>query len=299
MAWEAQVSEIKRANRELKIIDYIEVLKPKETALLAFIGMCAVILGGQGHPPVKIFTLATVAILLGSAGCNGLTNYLDREVDARMERTKKRAIPSQRIYPPEKVLPILIVLVGVGLAIAWYLNPLCFLFGVVGVITSVVARKTSATHILGALASCAPLLIGYIAVSKKLDVTILLICSLVFLWVPIHVWSLMLAYRDDYLQAGVNIFPLTIPTKKAMRLLFFLSITLFVFSLALYLVGKFLIIYLTTALALGALMLSGSYFLVKNQTKNSAWKVYKFSVYPYLGMIFLAMCIDRWANLRL
>ena len=117
--------------KQLKIADYIDVLKPRETALLTFIGMAAIILGANGYPPLDLFVLATIAILLGSAGCNGLTNYLDRQVDARMKRTRKRALPSEKISPPQKILPLLIFLVGTGLVISWFLHPLCFLFGVV------------------------------------------------------------------------------------------------------------------------------------------------------------------------
>jgi len=62
--------------------------------------------------------LIALTILLASAGANGLTNYLDRDVDARMQRTKHRALPSKCIYPPEKVLPLTIGLVIVGLALA-------------------------------------------------------------------------------------------------------------------------------------------------------------------------------------
>lgn len=291
ISWDAEVLE-RRIQR--RVADYVDVLKPRETALLTFIGMTAIILGGNGYPPIKLFILASVAILLGSAGCNGLTNYLDREVDARMKRTKKRALPSERISPSKKVLPMLILLIGVGLAISWYLHPLCFLFGAIGVFISSVARKTSITHLLGALASCAPVLIGYIAITKSLDVTILLICALVFFWVPIHVWSLMITYREDYLQAGVNIFPLTIGNQKAIKLLFSLSVVLFIISLILYRVGNFSILYLSAATTLGVLMLFSNYLLIINRTKKSAWKLYKFSAYPYLGLIFLAMSVDKW-----
>jgi len=81
------------------LINYIEVLKPRETILLTFIGFCAAVVAGAGHPPVGWLLLATLAILVGSGGCNGITNYIDREVDAKMKRTQHRPLPSKRIYP--------------------------------------------------------------------------------------------------------------------------------------------------------------------------------------------------------
>ena len=70
--------------------------------------------------------MVLITLLLGSAGVNGLTNYLDRDVDARMQRTKHRVLPAKRIEPPEKVLPLTIGLVIVGLVLAWQLHPLSF-----------------------------------------------------------------------------------------------------------------------------------------------------------------------------
>jgi len=101
---------------------YIEVLKPRESCLITFIGLCAAIIAGAGFPPIGKLLLVLITILLGSAGVNGLTNYLDRDVDARMLRTRHRALPSKRIYPAEKVLPLTIGLVVIGLALAWQLR---------------------------------------------------------------------------------------------------------------------------------------------------------------------------------
>ena len=78
------------------IIDYITVLKPRETVLLTFIGVCSAIIAGQGSAPLDVLLLALAAIAMGSAGANGLTNYLDRDVDARMRRTHLRALPAER-----------------------------------------------------------------------------------------------------------------------------------------------------------------------------------------------------------
>ena len=87
------------ASGGLKIItkNYIEVLKPRESSLLTFIGLCTAIIAGEGYPPLDRLLLAGVTILLASAGANGLTNYLDRNVDAQMQRTRNRALPSKRI----------------------------------------------------------------------------------------------------------------------------------------------------------------------------------------------------------
>ncbi len=269
-------------------------MKPKETILLTIIGICAAIIGGRGFPQLNRLGLVSVALLLGNAGANGLTNYLDRDVDALMQRTKHRPLPSRRIYPPERILLPVAMLLLTGLAIAWYLNPLCFAFGSIGILTSVLGRKRSITHILGGISGSAPLLIGYTAISGKLDSTIALIALFIFLWTPLHVWSLMTAYKEDFLQAGVLMLPVTKGVNVTVVTLLILSILTFAASLALYFVGNFSFVYLVAAIALGTWMFIANTRLYGRRGEKDAWRVYKISAYPYLGIIFLAMCTDLW-----
>ena len=155
--------------------DYIEVLKPRQSLLLTFIGICAAIIAGDGLPPLNLFFLILITILIATAGSNGLTNYLDRGVDARMERTKNRALPSKRIYPPEKVLPLTIGLVIIGLALAWQLHPFSFIAGLVGSVAAVACRKR-ATCVFpqGVIAGCAPVLMGWFAIKPTFSWEIIL-----------------------------------------------------------------------------------------------------------------------------
>jgi protoheme IX farnesyltransferase len=275
-------------------LDYTNVLKPVETSLLTFIGICSVIIAAAGYPSVKIFFLALIALLLGSAGSNGLTNYLDRDVDARMTRTSNRALPSRRIDPPQKALPLIIGLIVMGLALAWILHPLCFLVGLIGVIASSVWRKTISCTFLGIVAGCAPVLIGWFAISPAFDIRILLLCCLVAIWTPIHVWNVMLANREDYLGAGLNYFPLCWQVKDVVKILFGLSILLYIVSMLIYLVADFHLLYLIVANILGALMIYSSARLLSSKTSTAAWRVYKLSAFPYLGIIFLTMPLDIW-----
>jgi len=282
------------SNAVATVKNYIEVMKPKETILLAFIGICAAIVAGRGFPLSNLLLITAIAVILGSAGCNGVTNYLDREVDALMNRTKHRALPSKRIDPPEKMLPYAIGLLIIALALAWYLHPLCFLFGALGITTAVIGRKRSITHILGGISGSAPVLVGYTAISHKLDLTIGLLCLLILSWTPIHVWSLMTAYREDFLQAGVAMFPINRGIETTIRTLLALSILLYATTIGLYFVGKFSMLYLIIASVLGILMFLSNVYLSRRRRERDAWRVYKISAYPYLGLIFLGMCLDLW-----
>ena len=120
---------------------YLEVLKPRATILLTFIAVCAVIVAADGRPEVPLTLRVALVVLLMSGGANGLTNYLDRGVDARMQRTRHRAIPSRRIYPPVKGLIFTGLLTVSGLVLSWYLHPYCFMAGIAGVAASTAWRK--------------------------------------------------------------------------------------------------------------------------------------------------------------
>jgi len=281
-------------SKQRTFLDYITVLKPVETSLLTFIGICSAIIAAEGYPSVKVFFLTLIAIVLGSAGSNGLTNYLDREVDARMMRTSNRALPSGRIYPPQKILPLIIGLIVVGLALAWVLHPLCFLFGLIGVIASAIWRKTISCTFLGIIAGCSPVLIGWFALRPVFDMQIILFCCLVAIWIPIHVWSVMIANREDYLGAGLHYFPLSWQVKDVVKILFGLSILLYLVSILIYFAGDFHLPYLIVVNILGILMVYANGRLLFSTTSAAAWQVYKLSAFPYLGIIFLTMCLDIW-----
>ena len=279
------------------IIPYIRVLKPRETVLLTFIGLCASIVAsaGVGHLDAKLISLATVAILIGSGGTNGLTNYIDRDLDARMERVRHRPLPSKQIDPPQKMLPWAISLVIAGLIIAWFIHWLCFTFAAVGVVVAITFRKkVTCVFPQGALAGCSPVFIGYVAISKSVDLTLLFLCLLITIWIPLHVWSLMISHRDDYRQAGITYFPLSLDVKDSVKMLPVLSVLLVALSLALYFVGHFHWLYLATACFMGILTITSTMRLIYRKLSSESWKVYKLTAFPYLGILFLAMALDVW-----
>jgi len=292
----AFAQELRRKPQNKGIIDYIAVLKPRETVLLTFIGVCSAIIAAQGMPPLDVLLLVLAAIGIGSAGVNGLTNYLDRDVDARMRRTHMRALPAKRIVPAQKALVWSVFLILVALTLAWFLDPLAFVFGLTGVVVASVFRKRVMCVIQGGIAGCAPVLIGYLAIAHQLDLTILFLAVLIAVWIPLHVWSVMIANREDYLQAGVAYFPVTWKVKDAIKVLLALSILLYGASLALWAIANFGWLYFAVANILGFIMVYANYNLLKTGLSRDAWKVYKLSAFPYLGLIFIALTLNFWVR---
>jgi protoheme IX farnesyltransferase len=277
-----------------RVVNYIEALKPLPSVLLAFIGFGTAVVAGQGQFTPRL-ALVLAAVLIASAGANGLTNYLDRDIDARMQRTCLRVLPAKVIYPPQKVLPLIIGLIGVGLVLAWYLHPWVFTAAAAGTLVAATWRKkVTCVYPQGVLASCAPVLMGWLAMRQALGWELLLLCTLIAAWLPLHVWSVNIAHREDYRQAGLDYFPINLEVRDSVKVLLVFSIVLYTVSIVLYFVGDFSWLYLALANILGIVMVGATFRLVISHANEDAWRLYRLSAFPYLGAIFLAMCLDIW-----
>jgi heme O synthase-like polyprenyltransferase len=104
----------------------------------------------------------------------------------------------------------------------------------------------------------------------------------------------MVAYRDDYRQAGLRYFPLDWEVSRSVKLLFGLSLLLYVVSIFVFFAGHFHLFYLVVANILGILLVTACLRLLSSQSSKSAWQVYKLTAFPYLGIIFVTMCLDIW-----
>jgi heme o synthase len=286
------VLNLKKARPKGNAAGYLEVLKPLPSILLAFIGLATAVIAASGQL-LPHLGLVTATVLIASAGANGLTNYLDRNIDARMERTSCRALPSKRIYPAEKALPLIGGLIVIGLVLSWYLHPLVFAADAAGTLVAATWRKrVTCVYPQGVLASCAPLFMGWLAIKHQLNLELLLLCLLIAAWLPLHVWSVNISHRDDYRQAGINYFPINLEVKDSVRVLLAFSLLLFGASIALYFVGDFSWLYLVPAVILGIIMVLATIRLVVSYTAASAWRLYRLSAFPYLGLLFLVMIFD-------
>lgn len=287
---------------QASIADYIDVLKPRETSLLLFIGACSAIIAASTTGfdfPVRDFIITIIAILCGSAGANGLTNYLDRNVDARMKRTCRRSLAAGRIDPPWKALPLISILIVISLILAWILSPICFIIGLVGMVSSGIWRKTISCTFLGIIAGSAPVLIGWYAITKQpvIDILPVLFFVMIAFWTPLHVWTLMIAHRDDYENAGLHYFPLSWKDRDVIRVLAVISLVLAIIGLLIYLLsGRFHLLYLIVSSLLSLTMVAASIRLLFNPVSKNAWAVYKLSAFPYLGIIFTIMVVDAWLH---
>ena len=277
---------------------YIEVTKPASVLLLVFTGLATMIVaaGGWSLPP-ELLLITLAALTLGCAGANTLTCYIDRDMDQVMERTKGRPLPSGRIQPPERALYWGLFLTAVSLALAWMINPLVFVLGLLGfadnvLVYSLLLKRRSAWNIvLGGFSGGIPVLSAWAAVSGSIDLVALLMAAVVVLWIPNHIWNLAIYHADDYKRVQVPMLPAVVSLEKTTRCTMATVVLMYLVSLALYFVGGFGPIYLITALGFGLFMTVSNFVLALHPSRDKAWVMFKISS-PYLFVLFVAMTLD-------
>jgi len=279
--------------------NYVEVTKPPIVFLLVFTSFATMIIAwSQTLIPLTptLLIAALVAITASSAGCDTLTSYVDRDIDAVMHRTKNRPIPSGRIAP-RKALGWGLFLAGLGLGLAYWINPLSFLWIAFGVIDNVVVyslllkRRHPLNIILGGVSGGLPVMFGWSAVTNGISLLPVLLAALVVLWIPGHIWSLAIFTKDDYTRAKVPMLPVVTKLKTALRCIVSTIVLMIPFSLWIYFAGHFGPVYLAVAIFFGAWVLYINLKLFFNPNNDMAYKAFKVSS-PYLFGLFFAMIID-------
>ncbi|MGQ9824989.1 MAG: heme o synthase [Desulfotomaculales bacterium] len=280
--------------------NYIEVTKPRSVFLLVFTSLVTMFLAVQETGPATpaFWLKAILAITLACSGTNAVSCYIDRDLDAGMERTKKRPIPSGRIYPAEKALFWGIAQFLFASAIAWTLNFgafICVLMGMfcyIGIYSLWLKRKTPWNIILGGLSGGLPAIFGWVAVTGKLTVVPVLIAILVILWIPNHIWNLAIYFKDDYRRVNVPMLPVVYQIKPTLLFILLTVVLMLVTSLAVYHYGGFGLLYLGMAIFCGTVIFAGNVYLYLRSENKKAWFLYKLSS-PYLFLLFLGMLLDR------
>ena len=298
-----------------KVAVYYELTKPKIWYLLVFTAFGAALTASNIYNiPISIETWALMlfSVASGSAAANTLTNYHDRDIDAIMERTKDRPLPSKRIYPAVKARNFGLALAGISLVLAFAISftttleqgiwaTIFIAFALVNniIIYSYILKRNSRTNIiLGGLCGGAPPMIGWVAVTMSDLWTMgLAMAGLVFIWIPMHIWALTLHFKEDYNKVNVPMLTAVQSEKTSARAIALSTVVMVLFSIAPFFIttenGEDMVgdVYLWTAIASGALMLGLSVWVTIKPMEKAAWTLFKFSS-PYLAVLFIALMVD-------
>jgi protoheme IX farnesyltransferase len=281
--------------------NYYELTKPKIWYLLVFTAFGSALTASLLFDiPLSPLTwlLLLGGIAAGSAAADTITGYNDRDIDAIMERTKDRPIPSGRISP-KNALIFGLILTAIALIFSWLINLWAFLLMMFGLFDNIIIyskwlkRRSQSNIILGGFSGGVPALIGYVTVTTQNIEIGLVMAGLVFLWIPTHIWSLALHVRKDYQKAKVPMLPVVIEEKRAVRIIAITTLIMVLFSILPFFFNQFGHIYLVTATIFGAIMLGLSLWLLLKPTEKASWTVFKFSS-PYLTAVFIAFIVDAF-----
>jgi len=296
-----------------KIKVYYELTKPKIWYLLVFTAFGAAVTASNiYHIGISLATWALMlgGVAAGSAAANTLTNYHDRDIDAVMERTKNRPIPSRRIFPAEKARNFGLILAAISLVCSFSISftssfwngiwaGVFMVFGLADnilVYSHLLKRKSRSNIVLGGFSGGAPAMIGYVAVTTHgLWDLGLVMAGLVFVWIPMHIWALTLHFKEDYNKVNVPMLTAVQSEKTSVRIIAGTTLMMVLFSIIPFFItnnGERIVndVYLYTAIVSGAIMLILSIWVLTKPSEKTSWTLFKFSS-PYLAILFIGLMI--------
>jgi len=278
---------------------YFTLLKPRVMSLAIFTALCGQILAlhdNPVHPILFLVSLLSIAIGAGAAGC--INMWYDKDIDAKMQRTKDRPIPLGIIKSDEALgLGILLSIISVlllGLAsnlLASFLLASSILFYVF-IYTIWLKRRTYYNIVIGGAAGALPPLIGWVSVSGGINSFPVILFFLIFIWTPPHFWALSLFSENDYGKVGLPMLPNVLGKKTTIKSIIKYSYLLYLISLLPFFLDYSGVLYLVIAVILNTLFLYMAYCIKPNDIKSSK-KLFKYSIF-YLFMIFIALIVDNF-----
>jgi protoheme IX farnesyltransferase len=281
-----------------RLRDYLDLTKPRITLLVLVTTFAGMWLAAHGLPTPELLLATLIGVGLAASSSSTLNNYIDREVDKRMERTRDRALPAGRLQPDHALIwGIVLGMASFALlaaAVNWisaFLAAGTILFYVF-IYTIWLKRTTPVCTSVGGVAGALPPLIGWTAVTGHFDLIPLALFAIIFLWQPPHFWALALLRLEEYRAAGFPMLPVIRGAGVTKRQMALYTLGLVLTSLLPYFLGAVGPYYLgaTALLGAGYLILTAK-FIVQEVTPQSAKQLFLYSVL-YLTLLFGMFFLD-------
>ncbi|MDQ2940801.1 MAG: heme o synthase [Chloroflexota bacterium] len=282
---------------------YVALTKPRIIELLLITTVPTMVLAQGGLPSVWLMLAVVVGGTLAAGGANAMNQFVDRDIDHLMRRTRNRPLPSHAISPAAALV------FGIALSVisfAWLallVNLLSALLALsatafyVFVYTIWLKRSTPNNIVIGGAAGCVPVLVAWASVTGSVGIPALVLFAIVFYWTPPHFWALALRYQDDYAAAGVPMLPVVRGEAETARQIVLYSLLLVGVSLLLWPAAGMGLIYVAAAVGLGALFLVYALRLRHDAADGrAAIHLFRYSI-SYLTLLFAAVALDSLVRL--
>ena len=282
---------------------YFLLTKPRIIELLLITTVPTMFLAKRGIPSPWLVLTTLFGGSLSAASANVINCYLDRDIDSTMRRTRRRPLPARQVTP-EDALRFGLALGAAGFVWLWAtvnllsasLATAAILFYVF-VYTIGLKRRTAQNIVIGGAAGAVPVLVGWAAVTGRIELPALVLFAIIFYWTPPHFWALSLRYREDYEAAGVPMLPVVRGPKRTGQQILYYTLLLVAVTLLMYPAGRMGLIYLAAAVGLGAAFVWRAVGLARDVSGKRAIGLFSFSN-QYLALLFLAVAVDAVVHVR-
>ena len=278
--------------------DYVALTKPRIISLLLLTTVASMFVADPSGPALSTVLWTMLGGYLAAGGAGAINQYLERDADARMARTRGRPLASGRIAPLHGlafgialgalaviVLAVAVSALAAGLALGG-------LLGYAVVYTLWLKPLTPQNIVIGGAAGAIPPLVGWAAATGGLDLGAFALFAVVFFWTPPHFWALALLIKDDYARTGVPMLPVVRGETATRHQILAYAIVLVAVTLLPVAGGLFGLPYLTAALALGGAFIGLAAWLCVRPSRPAALRLYLASL-AYLALLFAFMALDR------
>jgi protoheme IX farnesyltransferase len=277
---------------------YLALTKPRIIELLLVTTVPTMVVADRGLPHVGLIFATVLGGAMAAGGANAINMYVDRDIDKLMHRTRKRPLVTGVIEPRNALI------FAIALEVAAFL----FLWATVNLLSAVLAvsatlfyvfvytlwLKRTSTHniVIGGAAGAVPVLVGWSAVTNRLDWAPIVLFAVIFYWTPPHFWALAIKYRDDYAAADVPMLPAVASLRTtAVRILGY-TLLLWALTVVFSPVAGMGHLYLLSAIVLGAVFTGLAVELLRNSTPAAAMRLFTYSI-TYITLLFGAMAVDQ------
>ncbi len=283
--------------------DYYELTKPKVVMLIVFTAVVGMFLAVPDWPGINALLFGTLGIGLAASSAAVVNHALDARIDAQMSRTHARPLPQGKLSEAQALAFAAILCVCSMLMLSVLVNPLtavltfASLIGYAVVYTVYLKRSTPQNIVVGGAAGAAPPVLGWTAVTGEIHADALLLFLIVFVWTPPHFWALAIAKKDDYAKVGIPMLPVTHGVSLTRLFILLYTILLVLITILPYSSGMSGVIYLVTAVTLGAIFLAYAIRLRKDTGTELPMRVFRYSI-NYLMILFAALLVDHYFLIR-
>ena len=288
---------VTRVSLRDRIGGFVALTKPRIIELLLVTTVPTMVVAEGGLPSGWLVVATVIGGTLAAGGANAVNMYVDRDIDALMERTRNRPLVTGVVEPREALVFAVTIEVT---AFAWlwgFVNLLSAVLAVsaclfyVFVYTLWLKRTSTQNIVIGGAAGAVPVLIGWSSVTDSLALAPWLLFGVVFLWTPPHFWALAIKYRDDYSAADVPMLPSVVDHHTTAVRIVRYTVAVVALSLAFGPVAELGWIYLVTAAVLGAVFLWYAVAVLRTESAKQAMRLFTWSI-TYLTALFVVMAVD-------